>query len=171
MKVSENGLAVVKYFEDCGLAAYADPATGGAPWTWGWGHTGPDVKPGGRITQAQADDLLLVDLAEAGRIVLAAVKVPLEQGRFDALVSFCFNVGPGRKGVKDGLVTLRSGNPSTLLRYVNARLFVDAAGQFGLWNKGNGQVMRGLTRRRAAERALFLGASGADAIKQGVAAA
>lgn len=161
MKTSQNGLAVIKYFESCRLTAYLDST--GIP-TIGWGHTGPDVRLGITISQARADALLVADLVEHERIVSAAVTVPLTQGQFDALVSFCFNVGPGRKGKKDGLVTLANGNPSTLLYRVNAGDFYGAKGQFALWNKAGGVVQRGLIRRRAAECALFIGANGVDAI-------
>lgn len=168
MKTSQNGLAVIKYFESCRLTAYLDST--GIP-TIGWGHTGPDVRLGMTITQVRADALLVADLAAHESIVMSAVTVPLTQGQFDALVSFCFNVGPGRKGKKDGLVTLANGNPSTLLRRVNASDFDGAKGQFALWNKAGGMVLRGLIRRRAAECALFIGASGADAIALGRSAA
>ncbi|MBB2918349.1 lysozyme [Cupriavidus alkaliphilus] len=168
MKISANGLAVIKYFESCRLSAYFD--SGGVP-TIGWGHTGPDVRLGMTITQARADELLCADIADHERIVSDAVTVPLTQGQFDALVSFCFNVGPGKKDKKDGLVTLASGKPSTLLRRVNAGDFNAARGQFSLWNKAGGVPQRGLIRRRAAECALFIGMKGADAIAVGRSAA
>ncbi len=168
MKTSQNGLAVIKYFESCRLTAYLDST--GIP-TIGWGHTGPDVRLGMTISQVRADALLVADLAEHESIVTAAVTVPLSQGQFDALVSFCFNVGPGRKRKKDGLVTLANGNPSTLLRRVNAGDFEGATRQFALWNKAGGVVQRGLIRRRAAECGLFIGMNGADAIAMGRSAA
>jgi lysozyme len=168
MKISSNGLAVIKYFESCRLSAYRDSA--GIP-TIGWGHTGSDVRLGMMLSQARADELLVHDVAEHERIVWAAVKVPLTQGQFDALVSFCFNVGPGKKGEKDGLVTLKNGNPSSLLRRVNAGDFDAAMEQFSLWNKAGGAVLKGLVRRRAAECALFAGATDADAIALGRSAA
>ncbi|WP_035877135.1 lysozyme [Cupriavidus sp. amp6] len=168
MKTSQNGLAVIKYFESCRPSAYLDSA--GIP-TIGWGHTGPDVRLGMTITRDRADELLLADLAEHECIVLSAVTVQLTQGQFDALVSFCFNVGPGRKGKKDGLVTLANGNPSTLLRRVNAGDFDGAKSQFSLWNRSGGVPLRGLIRRRAAECALFIGMNGADAIAMGRSAA
>ncbi|SCU95514.1 Lysozyme [Cupriavidus necator] len=168
MKTSQNGLAVIKYFESCRLAAYLDSI--GIP-TIGWGHTGPDVRLGMTITQARADAQLVADLAEHERIVSSAVAVSLTQGQFDALVSFCFNVGPRQKGKKDGLVTLANGRPSTLLRRVNASEFEEAKGQFAFWIKAGGIPLRGLIRRRAAECALFIGASGAEAIVFGRSAA
>lgn len=168
MKTSANGLAVIKHFESCQLVAYRDSV--GIP-TIGWGHTGPEVAMGMRITQTRADELLAADLAKFEAIVAGAVPGPLKQGEFDALVSFCFNVGPGAKGRKDGLVTLASGSPSTLLRKVNARDFAGAVDEFPKWTKAGGVALKGLIRRRAAEQALFQGATGQDAVAKGKVAA
>lgn len=160
MKVSSNGLDVLKYFEGCSLKAYPDPGSDdGKPWTIGYGHTGNDVKPGLIWTREQADAALRADLAQFERDVEFLVKVPLTQGKFDALVLFAYNCG----------VSGFSG--STLLRLLNAGDYDGASKQFARWNKNNGQVMRGLIRRRAAEAALFLGADGSEAIALGVAAA
>lgn len=159
MKISSNGAAVLKYFEDCHLKAYPDPGTGGAPWTIGWGHTGPEVKRGLVWTQQQADSALLADLHRFETAVSAIVRVELTQGQFDALVCFAYNVGVG------------AFQNSTLLKMLNARNYDGAAGQFKRWNKSGGKVMRGLVRRRAAEQCLFLGMGGASAIERGVAAA
>ncbi|NWB30871.1 lysozyme [Pseudomonas gingeri] len=159
MKTSTNGIAVLKYFENCSLTAYPDPATGGAPWTIGWGHTGPEVVRGLVWTQDQADGQLISDLTSRELTVTRAVTVALTQGQFDALVDFVYNLGAGNF------------LSSTLLRLVNAGDMVGAAAQFARWNKAAGVPMRGLARRRAAEAALFAGSSGADAITVGVAAA
>ncbi|WP_338505677.1 lysozyme [Erwinia aphidicola] len=171
MKVSDNGKIVLKHFESLSLKAYPDPATGGAAWTNGWGHTGPDVKPGTIWTIEQAESALSVDLATFEELVNRVLTTDINQGQFDALVSFAFNVGPGKKGVKDGLVVLKNGNPSSLLRLTNERQFGAAAAQFRFWNKGAGKVMKGLIRRRAAEAALFTGSPGQQAILIGTAAA
>lgn len=167
MKVSPCGVAVLHHYEQCRLDAYPDPATGGAPWTIGWGHTGADVHPGLVWTQALADAVFLEDLQRFEREVNSLVHVPLTQGRFDALVSFAYNVGSDidADDKAEGL------GDSTLLRAVNGGLWVKAAGQFPLWNKGNGKVMRGLTRRRYSEQALFNGHDGAEAIHIGIEAA
>jgi len=166
MKTSTNGVQVMHYFEQCRLKAYPDPATGGAPWTIGWGDTGPDVVPGLTITQDEADARFarrLVREFEPG--VMSLVKVPLTQGQFDALVCFAYNVG-----LDDDTDTLAEGlGDSTLLRKVNAGDFAGAADQFQFWNKAAGKVMLGLRRRRAAEKALFEGMSGAQAIAIGAA--
>lgn len=159
MQISQNGLAVLKHFEGCELAAYPDPATGGAPWTIGYGHTGPEVKRGLVWTQEQADKALVADLHKFETAVSAVVRVPLTQGQFDALVCFTYNLGIGNL------------QNSTLLAMVNARNYDGAAEQFKRWNKANGKPMKGLTRRRAAEQCLFLGMGGASAIERGTAVA
>ncbi len=92
MKLSVNGMNHIKNWEGLRLKAYKCPA---GVWTIGYGHTGPDVKPGGTITQAQADALLDKDTDDAESAVNTLVKVPLSQNQFDALVSFVFNTGIG----------------------------------------------------------------------------
>ncbi|WP_213941179.1 lysozyme [Pseudomonas sp. dw_612] len=159
MRTSQNGIAVLKYFENCSLSAYPDPATGGAPWTIGWGHTGPEVVRGLVWEQAKADSQLLADLAEREIAVSCAVTVSLNQGQFDALVDFVYNLGA------------RNFEGSTLLRLINAGDMDKAIDQFPRWNRAAGKPMRGLTRRRAAEAALFAGKTGAQAIAIGVASA
>lgn len=156
MKVSPNGIAVLHHFESCVLKAYPDPATGGAPWTIGWGHTGPEVRKGLVWDQQTADVVFAQDLNRFETGVLALLEDGINQGQFDALVSFAYNVG---------LANLKS---STLLRLFNAGDFKGSALQFARWNKAAGKVMKGLTRRRAAEAALFQGKSGAEAIAMGV---
>ena len=136
------GLALLKSFEGCKLTAYPDPGTGGEPWTIGWGHTG-GVKRGDTCTQAQADAWLLQDLDRFEQAVERLVSVPLTQNQFDALTSFCYNVGAGAL------------QQSTLLRKLNAGDYEGAQGQFARWNRAGGKEMPGLTRRRAAEAELF----------------
>ncbi|WP_312069487.1 lysozyme, partial [Acinetobacter sp.] len=72
------------------------------------------------------------------------VKVPLSQNQFDALVSLTYNIGS------------TAFKNSTLLKKLNAKDYAGAADQFLRWNKGGGKVLKGLVRRREAERALFL---------------
>ena len=153
--INQAGLDLVKEFEGyeqlvagtTNVTAYPDPGTGGAPWTIGYGHTGPDVFPGLIIDKPRAENLLRSDLAGAEADVTREVTVPLNDNEFSALVSFAFNVGGGI----GGLAT------STLLHLLNGGDRQGAADQFPRWNKGGkGQVMPGLVRRRAAERTLFL---------------
>lgn len=165
---SPHGISLMHYFETCKLKAYPDPGSkNGEPWTIGWGHTGPEVKPGLVWTQAQADAAFIEDLRRFERDVLSLVKVPLTQGQFDALVSFAYNVGSDIDAdtLAEGL------GDSTLLRKLNAGDYEGAAREFRKWNKNDGKVMRGLSRRRAAEECLFREMDGATAIKMGVAAA
>src|SRR5262245_12639546 len=94
MKTSQAGMGLIEEFEGCILHAYPDPATGGAPWTIGYGHTA-GVQPGDTCSREQALDWLRKDLAWAEAAVNRLVAVPLEQHQFDALVSFTFNLGQG----------------------------------------------------------------------------
>lgn len=158
MKTSTNGVQVLHYFEQCRLEAYPDPATGGAPWTVGWGDTGPDVKPGTCISQDEADARFarrLVREFEPG-VMEALTRTP-SQAQFDGMVSLAYNIGVGNF------------TKSTLVRKFNAGDDAGAAEQFLVWNRAAGKVMLGLRRRRAAERALFLGMTGVQAIAIGAA--
>ncbi|PQA86568.1 hypothetical protein CW354_16290 [Marinicaulis flavus] len=145
MRTSESGIELIKRFEGLELEAYQDIA---GIWTIGYGHTGPDVEPGMKISERDAEELLRKDLRPREQAVDSAVKVPLNQNEFDALVSFVYNVGVG---------ALRS---STALKRLNKGDRIGAADALTWWNKATvGGVLRevvGLTRRRAAERALFL---------------
>lgn len=142
MKISQAGLDLIKRFEGCKLEAYQDAV---GIWTIGYGHTGPNVHEGLRITQAQADAILAQDVGRFASGVAVNVRVTLTQSEFDALVSFAFNVGLG------------AFRGSTLLKLLNdnADRKVVAA-QFPRWNKAGGKVLEGLTKRRNAEKALFL---------------
>lgn len=164
MRVSADGLAVIKHFESCHLTAYRCPA---GVWTIGWGHTGKDVKEGLVWTQAQADEALRSDLRAFEADVNSLVKSTITQRQFDALVSFAYNVG---SDIDADLLAEGLGD-STLLKHVNAGRWMLAADELPKWNKAGGKPLRGLTRRRHAERALFLGAGAAEAIKKGLAAA
>jgi GH24 family phage-related lysozyme (muramidase) len=96
MHATPEGWTLLKNWEGCRLSAYPDPASGCAPWTIGYGETGPDVVPGLTITQQQADTLLQQDVAHAasavGRLLPGVALLPRQR---DALISFCFNVGVG----------------------------------------------------------------------------
>ncbi|HIC8722412.1 TPA: lysozyme [Enterobacter ludwigii] len=145
MQTSEKGIALIKQFEGCKLTAYQDSV---GVWTIGYGWTQPvDGKPiraGMTIKQETAERLLKTGLVSYESEVSRLVKVGLTQGQFDALVSFTYNLGA------------RSLSTSTLLRKLNAGDYAGAADEFLRWNKAGGKVLNGLTRRREAERALFL---------------
>lgn len=145
MQTSEKGIALIKQFEGCKLTAYQDSV---GVWTIGYGWTQPvDGKPiRARMTikQETAERLLKTGLVSYESDVSRLVKVGLTQGQFDALVSFTYNLGA------------RSLSTSTLLRKLNAGDYAGAADEFLRWDKAGGKVLNGLTRRREAERALFL---------------
>lgn len=145
MQTSDKGIALIKQFEGCKLKAYQDSV---GVWTIGYGWTQPvDGKPiraGMTIKQETAERLLKTGLVSYESDVSRLVKVGLTQGQFDALVSFTYNLGT------------RSLSTSTLLRKLNAGDYAGAADEFLRWNKAGGKVLNGLTRRREAERALFL---------------
>lgn len=145
MQTSSEGRKLIEYFEGRKRQVYADPATGGAPWTVGIGHTGPDVKRGDVWTDAQIDAAFVKDLQRFEIGVEKAVTVPMSQNEFDALVAFSFNLGLGN---------LQS---STLLKMLNSGDRAGAGQQFMRWDKANGKTMLGLRRRRAAEACMFLG--------------
>lgn len=154
MKMSQAGIDLIKEFESCELEAYPDKKTGGDPWTIGWGATGPDIYEGVVWTQEQADERLAKDVEAREAIVNEAVTVDLTQGQFDAMVSIVFNVGYGSKR-RNGIIKLRSGEPSTLLQKLNDGDYAGAAKEFERWVSPGSNVTNGLKRRRAAELKLF----------------
>jgi lysozyme len=146
LKISPAGLDLVKHFESFFAAAYWDKT--GKCWTIGYGHTGLQHKDGTaykgrRVTEMEARELLDYDMDQFEARVKAFVKVRLTQEQFDALVSFDFNTGSLHK--------------STMLRKLNAGDYAGASNEFPKWNRSGGQVLRGLTRRRKAEQAMFRG--------------
>lgn len=144
MKISSNGLNLIKQFEGLRLSAYDD---GVGVWTIGYGTikypNGVRVKKGDKITQAQAGQYIANDVATFERAVNMLVNVPLTQNQFDALVSFTYNLGATNL------------NASTLLKKLNAKDYKGASTEFQKWNKAGGKVMTGLVRRRKAEMELF----------------
>lgn len=151
--MSQEGLKVLKHFEGLRLKAYRDPV---GVLTIGYGHTGPDVYEGLVWSQAQADKALRQRLErEFVPGVLAVVKRSMRQHELDAMVDLAYNIGVG------------AFQGSTLVRKFNAGDTQGAADEFLRWTRAGGKVLLGLKRRRAADRALFLGASARDAIDTG----
>ena len=148
MRTSDQGIALLKKHEGLRLTAYPDPASGGEPWTIGYGTTSRagvgKVTRGMKISQAQAEDMLRRSLVGYEQGVLKAITRTPTQNQFDAMVSLAYNIGVGAM------------SKSSVIRHFNANDDVKAGGAFLLWNKAAGKVMPGLTRRRAEERALFL---------------
>ena len=144
-QVSREGIELIKQFEGLELQAYQDVA---GIWTIGYGHTGPEVGPGMVITEGQAEQLLIEDLERFERGVSSAVQTPISQAQFDALVSLAYNIG------------VAGFSRSTAVKRLNKGDFEGAAEAITWWNKatinGRKQPVAGLTRRRAAEAALFL---------------
>lgn len=145
MKISNVGINLISSFEDTRLKAYDD---GVGVWTIGIGTivypNGNKVKQGDTCTLDQAKAYFKHDLAKFEKAVNDSVKVPLTQNQFDALVSLTYNIGSG------------AFKSSTLLKKLNKSDYQGAADQFPLWNKAKGRILNGLTRRRTAERVLFL---------------
>jgi lysozyme len=139
VNISTAGITLIKQFEGCRLEAYLDSV--GVP-TIGYGST-EGVTMGDKITQEEADALLLEDLVRFEKCVNEHVDVPITQEQYDSLVCFAFNVGCG------ALIG------STLLKLLNAGNYTAAAQQFLRWDKAGGKVLAGLTRRRHAESDLF----------------
>lgn len=142
--LSAAGVVAVSNHEGQRFAAYPDPATGGAPWTICFGHTGPEVKPGMVVSKSQCDKWLASDLRKAQDVITSTVRVPIQQGEMDAYVSFVFNVGGG------------NWRSSTMLRLLNQGKRKEACDQFPRWVYANKIKMEGLATRRYAERATCL---------------
>ncbi len=141
-RTNKNGLLLIKSFEGLRLKAYRDAV---GIWTIGYGMT-RGVQPDMSISEAEAEQFLQQDLIRFEQAINDAVNAPVNDNQFSALVSFTYNVGSG---------ALRS---STLLKLLNARNDLrHTAAEFPRWNRAGGRVLEGLTRRRNAERALFLG--------------
>ena len=134
---------LIKKHEGLRLKVYPDPATGGKPYTIGYGST-RNVRIGDTITQVQAERFLDDDMTESFACVDSLVTVPLTDKQRGALCSFVFNVGCG------------AFKKSTLLKLLNVGDYTGAAAQLPRWNKAAGNILPGLVRRRGEERALFL---------------
>ena len=139
MKISQEGIALIKKFEGCELEAYQDSV---GVWTIGYGHT-KDVKEGDKINQDEAENLLAEEMPEYEGYIEDLVKVSLSQCEFDALCSWVYNLGPTNL------------QESTLLRVLNEGKYNEVPTQIKRWNKAGGQVLEGLVRRREAEALLF----------------
>lgn len=140
MHVSPRGRDLIKQFEGFRAHAYLDPV---GVWTIGYGFT-RGVQPGVTMTLAQAEARLITELLSYEAAVMAACTVRPNQHQFDALCSLAWNIGAGAVA------------RSSVIRAHNRGDFQSAARAFGLWNRAGGREWPGLTRRRAAEAALYL---------------
>ncbi|ARQ46071.1 lysozyme [Oxalobacter formigenes] len=145
--------STVVYFEGDKAVGYADPvgiATAGS------GHTGPDVVIGKWYDKATREGWLQGDLEEAALTVERCAPGTIDVYQRAAYISFAFNVGPGRKGVKDGFCVLKSGKIPTHIRKARAGDKAGSCNALLAWDKAGGKTLKGLTRRRKAERDLCL---------------
>lgn len=141
MKTNKEGLELLHSFEGCKLESYQDIV---GVWTIGYGTTGTDIKKGLKWTQAQVNARFEKDLKRFEEAVSNAVKISITSNQFSAVVCFAYNVGIGAM------------SGSTLIKKLNAGDTSGAADQLLRWNKAGGKEINGLTRRRVAERLLFL---------------
>lgn len=147
MKISKNGLELIKKYEGFSSKPYLCPAN--IP-TIGYGNTfyedgvkvtlnDPD------ITEQKASELLeFIANKNFGSYINKVVKVPLNQNQFDALISFVYNIGN------------ENFRTSTLLAFLNEGNYKEAARQLLRWDKSNKKVLAGLTARRKEEQKIFL---------------
>jgi len=148
--ISQTGVDLVKEFEglhevrEDGMV-YPYKCSAGVL-TCGYGAT-REVYEDTVWTQEYCEQRLMIDLNEHAGAVHHYVTVPLTQNQYDALTSFIFNLGAG------------AFKSSTLLKKLNKSLYDEVPEQFMRWNKarvkGKLTPLAGLTRRRAAEAALF----------------
>lgn len=141
MKMSDAGLAFLRECEGFRAKAYRDPV---GVWTIGYGDT-LDVQPGMVITPAEGEARLARRIPQFEAFVDGLVKVPLDQGQYDALVDFTYNLGPAAL------------QGSTLLRKLNVGDYAGAAAEFPRWCHAGREMLPGLVTRRARERAMFEG--------------
>lgn len=142
--ISEKGFDLIREFEGCRLEAYLDELAKPPVWTIGWGQTGPDVVQGLVWTQDMADNRLYATVSQFAIAVRGACSVRPNANQFAAMTSFAYNVG------------VANFRKSSVLRLHNEGKHPEAAAAFAMWNKAGGRVRAGLTRRRAAEAALYL---------------
>lgn len=140
MKTNAAGLALIKSFEQCRLKAFKP--TPNDVWTIGWGRT-RGVNEGDTCSQEEADAWLEQDLSEAEACVSQCVSAAMTDNEFSACVSLAYNIG------------CHAFENSTLVHLLNEADYNGAQAQFKRWNKQAGRELAGLTRRRAAEAALF----------------
>ena len=140
MRISDICFDQLKRFEGLRNEAYRDAA---GVLTIGYGHTGPDVRPGDVITKYWAEHLLKADLYDVERAV-DELKVAITQPQFDALVSFAFNLGIYKLKTSTLLKTIREGGSMHEIK-----------AEFKKWVYAGGQKLKGLEQRREWEARRF----------------
>lgn len=150
--INQAGMDLIKKYEGLRLKSYQDSI---GIWTNGYGRT-KDIEEGDECSLAQATAWLIEDVSYAEKAVYDAVTSKINENQRAALVSFTYNIGSGKEGVKDGLVELKSGEQSHLLIYTNQGRWKEASLEFPKWAKAGGVVLIGLMKRRLEEQALFM---------------
>lgn len=149
LKTSPAGLAMIEKYEGKRNHSYADPISGGDPWTCGIGCTGPDVGPGTYWTDAEVDQKFAERMARQYEpaVNTLCAGVPTTQGQFDALASLAFNIGSGAEGHSSVIALHRAGK------------YDEAADAFMRYDHAGGREIDALAARRAAEGQMYLDAS------------
>lgn len=142
MKISKDGINLIKHFEGLRLTAYK-AVSSERFYTIGYGHYGKDVKKDEKITKEQAQKILENDLQRFVNAVNNSIKVNINQNQFDSLVSLCYNIGT------------YAFKTSTLVKLINENKFGDASKEFMKWVHSGGKVLQGLVRRRKLEMKMF----------------
>lgn len=166
MKTNQAGIKILHDFERCVLKAYLCPKAlenkkKGLDvfYTIGWGCTfyedGSKIKEGDVITQERADSLFKFILTRFEEQAERAITSSINENQFSAFVSALYNIGPGSK-IKDGLIRLRNGQPSTLLKKINKDPNDPSIGpELERWISKGSSFEAGLKRRRQAESKLY----------------
>lgn len=139
MKISSEGIELIKKFEGCETTAYQDSV---GVWTIGFGHT-KGVQEGQSCSMQDAETMLSEEMDEYEGYINSMVDVDLNQNEFDSLVAWVYNLGP---------TNLRE---STLLKILNAGDKDGIPEQINRWNRAGGKILQGLVRRREAESLMF----------------
>ena len=139
MKISEDGLELIKKFEGCETTAYQDSV---GVWTIGFGHT-KGVEEGQTCSIEDAESMLADEMDEYEGYINNMVKVELQQHEFDALVAWVYNLGPTNLG------------ESTMLKVLNGGQFDRVPDEMNRWTRAGGEILEGLVRRRQAESLMF----------------
>lgn len=144
---SREAVELIKHHEGFSPTAYKDHNSRTTPWTIGYGHAGPNVKKGDKVSELDAEIRLLEDMKMVSKQIDNVVDVDLTPRQKEALVSFVYNVGIGNF------------QNSTLLKKLNEGNYKKAASEFEKWVYGakNGRKVKlpGLLKRRAVERRIF----------------
>ena len=139
MKISKDGLELIKKFEGCETTAYQDSV---GVWTIGFGHT-KGVEEGQTCSIEDAESMLADEMDEYEGYINNMVKVDLQQHEFDALVAWVYNLGPTNLG------------ESTMLKVLNGGQFERVPDEMNRWTRAGGEILEGLVRRRQAESLMF----------------